>query len=161
MAQKSRKTNKKRGSRTCGWGNAQKHRGAGSRGGRGMSGSKKQKWSYVSKNHPGYFGRKGFKRPLSQIKEDLITNVGYLNSNIEQLVQKGLAKKEKDGYYIDITQTGYTKLLGAGKVDKKINVKVDKCTPKAKEKIEVVGGSVEVILEPVAEDEQESNQKGE
>jgi len=68
MAHKDRKIRSKRGTRTCGWGGAQKHRGAGSRGGRGMAGSKKQKWCRISKYFPDYFGQHGFIRHSAVVK---------------------------------------------------------------------------------------------
>ena len=129
MAHKDRKTSKLRGTRTCGYGNAQKHRGAGSRGGRGMGGSKKQKWSWVVKYKPGYFGRKGFKRPKVVIRENVITNVGYLGRNIEKLVEMGTATKDGAKYTLDMTQTDYNKLLGSGTIDVTIDITVDVASP--------------------------------
>jgi large subunit ribosomal protein L15 len=57
-------------------------------------------------------------------------------------VELGLAEKKDDKYFVDLTQLGYTKLLGSGIVTKKIEVKVESATPKAVEKIESVGGKV-------------------
>ena len=143
MAHRERRTRKMRGSRMHGYGNTQKHRGAGSRGGHGMAGSKKQKWHYVSKYLPGYFGERGFKRHHGHLPCDEIINVGMLSRSIEKLVQDGKATGSKGSYTIDLTEAGYTKLLGAGKLDKKIKIKIAKCSQKAKEKIEAAGGSVE------------------
>jgi len=143
MARKDRKTAKLRGSRMHGYGNAQKHRGAGSRGGRGMAGSKKQRWHRVSKDHKNYFGKKGFKRPSSVIERHTTVNVGYLSQNIDKLVEKGLAKKGKGAYAVDLGECLWDKLLGAGKVVNKLNVKVEHCSDKARKKIEEKGGSVE------------------
>ena len=53
-----------------------------------------------------------------------------------------MAEKKDDKYFVDLTQLGYTKLLGSGIVTKKIEVKVESATPKAVEKIESVGGKV-------------------
>ena len=142
MSHGDRKTARMRGSRNHGYGNTQKHRGAGSRGGRGMAGSKKQKWSYVSKYLPGYFGKKGFKRPQSQIKTDTTINVGYISANISKFVASGAAKKEKSSYSLDLSACGYTKLLGSGKVEIKLDVSVVSCSAKARQKIEAAGGSV-------------------
>ncbi|MBU0761948.1 MAG: 50S ribosomal protein L15 [Candidatus Altiarchaeota archaeon] len=143
MARKDRKTQRMRGSRSHGYGNTQKHRGAGSRGGRGMAGSKKQKWPTVSKNFPGYFGKKGFKRPQSQIKRDKVANVGWISENITWLLEKGYVTRSDDVYSLDLTKSGYTKLLGTGSVAVKINVKVEKCSAKARQKVEQAGGLVE------------------
>jgi len=51
------------------------------------------------------------------------------------LKEKGLVKKEYDG----------VKVLGNGKLTKKLNVKANKFSASAKEAIEKVGGTVEVI----------------
>lgn len=147
MAHRERRTRKMRGSRMHGYGNTQKHRGAGSRGGHGMAGSKKQRWHYISKYMPGYFGEKGFKRHHGNTIPDEIINVGNLSKTITKLVAEGKATGAKGSYTIDLTAAGYTKLLGAGSIDSKIKVKVAKCSRKAKEKIEAAGGSVEAETE--------------
>jgi len=110
-----------------------------------MGGSKKQKWSWIVKNKPGYLGRKGFTKPKISIKNDKITNVGYLSRNIEKLVELGVAQKEGDKYILDMTQTDYTKLLGSGKVDISLDIKVSKASERAIQKIEAAGGSVDAL----------------
>ncbi len=69
-------------------------------------------------------------------------NVGDLDEIVEKLVELGLAEKSGDMYRVDLTELGYTKLLGAGSVTKPIEVKVFEATPKAISKIEAAGGSV-------------------
>lgn len=74
-------------------------------------------------------------------KEYAIVNVSALNAfedgavvNTAALLEKGLIKKELDG----------VKILGGGELQKKLTVSVDKVTDSAKEKIEAIGGKVEV-----------------
>ena len=74
-------------------------------------------------------------------KEYAILNVSALNAfedgavvNAAALMEKGLIKKELDG----------VKILGGGELQKKLTVSVDKVTDSAKEKIEAIGGKVEV-----------------
>ena len=74
-------------------------------------------------------------------KEYAIVNVSALNCfedgetvTVEALVQKGLIKKTLDG----------VKVLGGGDLQKKLTVSVDKVTESAKQKIEAIGGKVEV-----------------
>ena len=105
MAQKDRKIQRKGGTRSCGYGNTQKHRGAGSRGGRGMAGSNKQKWSYVTKYMPDHFGRNGFKRPLKMLQEDKTINIGDIN----RMVNSGDIQATGKSYVIDLTAMGYDK----------------------------------------------------
>ena len=74
-------------------------------------------------------------------KEYAIVNVSALNAfedgatvTTEALLEKGLIKKALDG----------VKVLGGGELQKKLTVSVDKVTDSAKEKIEAIGGKVEV-----------------
>ena len=74
-------------------------------------------------------------------KEYAIVNVSALNVfedgavvTNEALVEMGLIKKVLDG----------VKVLGGGELTKKLTVSVDKVTESAKEKIEAIGGKVEV-----------------
>lgn len=69
-------------------------------------------------------------------------NVGDLNRfedgtvvNPALLIESGLVKKEYDGI----------KVLGAGKLEKKLTVQANKFSNSAKEAIEAAGGTVEVI----------------
>ncbi len=142
MAHKNRKTHKLRGSATHGYGNRQKHRGAGSRGGVVMAGAKKHKWNLISKTMPGYLGGSGFICHKHR-RNSWYVNIGYFQDHIERLVEEGVAVKKKNSYDLDLTKNGHTKLLGSGNLTIKLNIKVDSCTNKAKEKIEAAGGSVE------------------
>ncbi|HEX55289.1 MAG: 50S ribosomal protein L15 [Candidatus Altiarchaeales archaeon] len=146
MAHKDRKIRKMRGSRTCGYGSAQKHRGAGSRGGRGLAGSKKHKWSYISKYMPEHFGKRGFKRPKKLIKVRRIINIGDIEKCLDKFLSDGKVEKKGNSYIIDLKLLGYDKLLGSGKVIHKFIVKnVESCSKSAIKKIEETGGTVELI----------------
>ena len=74
-------------------------------------------------------------------KQYAIVNVSALNVfedgatvTNEALIEKGLIKKVLDG----------VKVLGGGDLTKKLTVSVDKVTESAKQKIEAIGGKVEV-----------------
>ena len=74
-------------------------------------------------------------------KEYATVNVSKLNCfedgtvvTNEVLVEAGLIKKTLDG----------VKILGGGELQKKLTVSVDKVTDSAKQKIEAIGGKVEV-----------------
>jgi len=144
MAHRDRKIIKRRGSRTCGYGNAQKHRGAGSRGGRGMAGSKKHKWSYVSKYMPEYFGTKGFKRPQGVVREIKTINVGDIEKDLDRLVDEGKIRLKNKRYFLNLGDIGYDKLLGSGEISHPIVVTVNSCSKLALKKIESAGGKVEI-----------------
>ncbi len=129
-----KKTSRQRGSKTHGWGAKKKHRGAGSRGGRGQAGLMKHKKSWMIKNDPNHFGRIGFKKP--ERKKPCSINLIELDS--------------MEGNEFDLRKLGYDKLLSRGNITRPITVTVESATPKAIEKIEKAGGKV-VILDSVQE----------
>jgi len=132
MATKNRKIRKMRGSKTCGYGSKKKHRGKGSKGGKGYAGSHKHKWTYIVKYEPDHFGKHGF-TPIKR-KEVKTINVGELEKVLKKI---NLEKNE-----IDLSELGYEKLLGKGKVTKPFIIKVKEFSEIAKNKIESVGGKV-------------------
>lgn len=144
MAHKDRKIRSKRGTRTCGWGNTQKHRGAGSRGGRGMAGSKKHKWCRISKYYPDHFGHRGFKNHSSKVRDKAI-NLCDLERNLEMFVKEGKVTVEGEKYIVNLTALGYDKLLGSGKISSKMDIIAKSFSKKAKEKVEENGGSITSI----------------
>lgn len=125
---KRAKATRMRGRRTHGYGSQKKHRGAGSRGGRGFGGSFKHKRVELRKKNPGHFRKQKFK----------------------SLQMKGIAKKMPamnlrdlpPGKEVDLT--GY-KILSAGTAPKGIVVKATAFSPRAKEKIEAAGGKAEEV----------------
>ena len=136
------KTKKFRGSMTHGKGK-KAGRGAGLRGGKGNAGLLKHKWMHMTKYMPDHFGRHGFKRPQSILRDVRTINVG-------QLEERFPGKND-----IDLGKEGYDKLLGGGKLNKKYKIKVNSASEKALVKVEEKGG--EIILpkqpEPVKEQE--------
>jgi large subunit ribosomal protein L15 len=120
-------------------------RGAGLRGGRGNAGLLKHRYMYMLKNMPDHFGKHGFKRPQNVLKKDKIINVG-------QLEEKFPGKKD-----IDLKKEGFDKLLGGGKLNSKLKIKVSSASEKAIEKIKDKGGEVvlpEIPQEQITEEEQ-------
>ena len=127
MQKRRRKFSRMRGSRRHGGGHKKKKRGGGSRGGRGFSGYHKHKYSKVVSQMPDHYGKKGF--PSLNDRDVII--------NIDGVVKLAKGKKE-----LDLEKEGYTKLLGKGRIDFAIDVKVRKCTASAREKIEAAGGKI-------------------
>jgi large subunit ribosomal protein L15 len=148
---KHKKRVKFRGNRTHGCGAAKKRRGAGNKGGKGMSGSGKrgdQKKSYVLKVFGNaYFGHKGFTSHKKKLKT---INIGYIDMHIDSWIKKGYAKDEKGTIFIDLVKLGYDKLLGRGNVTRKYKIEVDHVSGKTQEKIKSAGG--EIIGEITAEE---------
>ncbi len=136
----SRKSRKMRGSNTYGHG-IKGRRGKGRKGGKGLPGIGKHHWSYAIK-HPEYlWGNHGFTshHPKEEINA---INIGELSERMDDLVEKKLALYDGDKYEVDLSILGVNKLLGKGKVNKKIVVKVKYASKIAVEKIQEAGGEV-------------------
>jgi large subunit ribosomal protein L15 len=147
MVVKIRKKNiKMRGSKTHGWGSMKKHRGAGSRGGRGMAGTGKRgdaKKTKIWKNKK-YFGKYGFKRPKKIIININAINIKSIEQNLESFLLNKLIEEKNGSYIIDLEKLGFNKLLSEGKPEKKLNITCKYASKKAVEKIEKAGGKVDV-----------------
>ncbi|MDD1763388.1 MAG: 50S ribosomal protein L15 [Methanobacteriaceae archaeon] len=140
MIRKSRKINKLRGSRTNGGGCSKMRRGAGHRGGRGNSGLHKHMWSWVVKYDPQHFGKYGFKRPQKTVFKFRPVNLDYLNEKAQELVKNGQAIEEDGKIVIDVTEMGYNKVLGRGKLTQSLVIKSPLFSQSALRKIEEAGG---------------------
>ena len=85
--------------------------------------------------------KRGFTCPSS--KEIVGINLGTLNErfedgavvDLEALIESGIVKNPKDG----------VKILGNGEITKKLTVKANAFSASVKEKIEAIGGTVEVM----------------
>jgi len=137
MPHKLRKTRKKRGSRTVGYGRVGQHRDQGSKGYR-KSGRHKSGWSWVQRYDPNYFGKDGFTSPKSLRQKVNVINVGKLDEMSERIS----VEKEKGQFLVDLANLGFTKLLGTGKITKPLTVKVASCSKSAAEKIKEAGGQI-------------------
>ncbi|MEA2074590.1 MAG: uL15 family ribosomal protein [Euryarchaeota archaeon] len=135
-----------RGTRTCGGGSAKKRRGKGSRGGVGHAGAYGH--HFVWSLERGI--RKGNNKsqlPSYNRSDDTTVNVGDLEEMLEELIGEGKAEEKGDGIYLDANELGIQKILGKGKVTKKLMLKANKISKTAREKIERVGGSVKLEVE--------------
>lgn len=139
MPHKLRKTRKKRGTRTVGWGVVGQHRKSGQKGGRNV-GRHKHLWSYVLRYEPDYFSKKGFYS--SQRKKVNVVNVGELEElTVKLSTEKNL--EERNGLlFLDLDKLGYNKLLGMGNITKPFSVKVASYSESAAKKIEGAGGKL-------------------
>lgn len=109
-------------------------RGAGLKGGRGRAGANKHRFlqlQVLGGKHPHLaarpWGRKGF-NPHSRTPVDVTINVG----DLARLQAKDL----------DLSEAGYTKLLGSGTPPEGVTVTIAKATEGAVAKIEAAGGKV-------------------
>jgi len=143
---KRNKRSRLRGQRTCGYGFRKKHRGKGSKGGKGMAGTGKRaghKKTFITKYIPDYFGRHGFKS-LKQKKKLEIINLDQIKDRLASFINKGIAKKTSNG--IEINLEGY-KILGNldTELNERLIIKTSNISATARAKIEKAGGKVEVI----------------
>jgi large subunit ribosomal protein L15 len=141
MPHKLRKIRKFRGTRTIGYGRIGQHRDSGSKGNRKV-GRHKHLWSKVVTQCPNYFGKHGFHSP--QAKNRIESAI-----NLQRLDQISTGKE------INLTELGYTKLLGTGKITKALTIQVAAASQSAKTKVEEAGGKV--VL-PEAEVEEASEE---
>ncbi|MCL5066769.1 MAG: 50S ribosomal protein L15 [Thaumarchaeota archaeon] len=132
MATRLRKVRRLRGSRTHGWGQIGQHRRTGAKGGSGMAGLHKHKWSYTVKYMPDHFGSNKWHPPNPTTTKKWI-NLGKLES---------LAGSDRK---VDLVEQGYDKLLGEGNIMIPIQVRTLRASKSAIEKIKKAGGSVEVL----------------
>jgi large subunit ribosomal protein L15 len=128
MPHKLRKIRKFRGSRTQGYGRIGQHRDSGSKGNRKV-GRHKHLWSKIVTTDPGYFGKNGFTSPQSIHRVENTINLHKL----DQLAT---------GASINLTELGYTKLLGTGKITKALTVEVPAASKSAAQKIQEAGGKI-------------------
>jgi large subunit ribosomal protein L15 len=138
MPHKLRKIRKFRGSRTVGYGRIGQHRDSGSKGNRKV-GRHKHLWSKVVTKDPGYFGKNGFTSPQSKHRIESTINL----QKLDQMAQ---------GKEINLTELGYTKLLGTGKISKALTVQVAAASKSAQQKITDAGGK---LILPEAEASEE------
>ena len=138
------KRSKYRGSRTCGGGTHKNRRGAGNRGGRGRAGINAHhfvKW-YKEMGGP-VFGKDGFSN--SSQTSVLVMDVGIIDQIIPSLLAQGIAKNEGDAIVINTADMGIGKVLGSGKVTKKLNISAQAFSESAKVKIEKMGGKAQIV----------------
>ena len=128
-----------RGRGTAGWG-TKKHRGKGSSGGKGVSGTGKkagQKRTFVLRYFERYFGKHGFV-PVNR-KRLIILNVGDISKNIEKWLKEDKAKKTGEG--IEINLKGF-KILSKGEVSEKLIITASAASENSKKKVEKAGGKI-------------------
>lgn len=145
MIRRRKKVRKLRGSHTHGWGCKKKHRGGGSKGGKGMAGTgkrKDQKWTWTIKYAPDRLGKRGFHRPKAVQYVPQTINLSDIDENLQLFLDMGVAYEEEGKIVVDTTQLGVDKVLGTGRLSRPLVIKAYYVTPKAEEKIKAAGGEV-------------------
>lgn len=140
---KRKKSSRDKGSKTVRWGARKKHKKSGHRGGKGMAGSGKradQKKTLITKLYGGkYFGKQGItSRGTQKDKKDTI-NLETIETNLNNYVKKGIAKKTSKGYEINLNSY---KILGKGDVENKLTINAREASESAIKKIKKAGGEI-------------------
>jgi large subunit ribosomal protein L15 len=119
-------------------------RGKGSRGGKGWAGSQKHH-AQLAREAGRAQGKYGFKRPQQMVYGTNTINVGALDQTLPIWVKSGKATESDGIFTVDLDSLQYDKLLGSGRVTRKVVVSVESCSESAKTKIEKTGGSVNTV----------------
>ncbi len=167
LAKKKSKVSRMRGTSSHGWGHKKKHRGAGHRGGVGLSGTgamgDAQKPGILA-NSKGILKKisaaKGIKmskiklgntyntkRGFASIhkKKQNVLSLNYLEHNYDKLVESGVIVEEKKEMIFDSTAFNYNKVLGRGKFTKKMTIVCFDISENAKQAVEAAGGKVVIL----------------
>ncbi len=163
-----------RGSSSHGGGHKKKRRGAGHRGGIGLSGSgargDQKKTAVLSRSSSFFkilsaqkgvpvkelvkkymhFGKKGFKS-LNKHSNEVIS-INHIENYFDKMVENGLIVKEGTEFVFNATAAGYDKVLGRGKISKKVTIVVEEISALAKQRVEEAGGKVILSSEDDFED---------
>ena len=126
---KRKRVVKMRGSHTHGYGSKKKHRGGGSKGGKGLAGKFKHKKIFAMKYQPERFVKKRFKSMRQKNLAPMIRAI-----NLRDIGK--LSDKEE----IDVTEFGYDKVLAAGALARPVTIKARLFSEYAVQKIEKAGG---------------------
>ena len=136
------KRSKYRGSRTCGGGTHKNRRNGGSRGGRGFAGGCKHHFvRYYLQGRT--YGKDGFSH--DQRNDPATIDVGALEIMADGLLARGLAKLDGDVLTLDAKAIGVGKVLGSGRVTRKMMVSAEAFSEAAKKKLEASGGQAILV----------------
>jgi large subunit ribosomal protein L15 len=125
------------GHRSHGRGNVKNRRGSGNRGGRGMAGIDKHKWSWAMKNEPDYFGKNRFVRP--QGTQRVVEKINLYEIN-QKALKNTLEKKNGKAVF-----TFEGKILGSGVISVPVEIHAHSWSKSVEEKLKAVGGSISKI----------------
>jgi len=143
MPTRFRKVRKLRGSRYHTWGQIGQHRKHGAKGGRGMAGAHKHKWTWVLKYAPEYFGKKGMVPPTRRIVRAV--NLNQISVIAEQLANSKDAAYEDDKLIIDLTKLNFDKVLASGVLHRPVKIIARSWSERAEKKIKELGS---IIVSP-------------
>jgi large subunit ribosomal protein L15 len=89
------------------------------------------------------FGKNGFfHNPAVTVSS---MDVGIIDQIVPSLLAQGIAKQEGDAIVLNVADIGIEKVLGSGRVTKKLNISAVAFSEQAKAKIEKTGGKAQVV----------------
>lgn len=89
-----------------------------------------------------HWGRHGFKRPQKMVYAPITINVGDIEAKLDLLIEKGYAEELDGKMTVNLTRMGVDKVLGNGQVRQPMDIVVNQCSVRAKDKVVAAGGSV-------------------
>lgn len=153
VVRRRKKINRLLGERTRGHGDTKNRRGAGSRGGRGLAGSHKHKFS----KYAGKFGKE--KKKVISGKRVKALNIEQVVQAMPRLLEEKKAVKEGNYVVVDGQLVGFGKLLSRGSPGQKWVLRNVRASKRAVEKVEKAGGSVEQPDEGLEVAEEEAGEE--
>ncbi len=146
VVNRKRKVLKHRGHTKHGYGRKSKHRGSGSRGGRGNSGHGKRGHARKPSSR---LIRKGRSRIgfvfHGQGNKPLAITLAVLDQRLDGFVAQGKVALKAGVYEVDLATLGFDKVLGTGRLGKKLSIKAAAFSTGALAKIKAAGGSAELL----------------
>merc|ERR1711862_297593 len=146
MTARLRKTRKLRGNVCMGYGRVGKHRKH--PGGRGNAGGQHHQRINYFKYHPGYFGKKGirvFRLHRNRIYKPSV-NLDKIWTMLSEEAQKKYTTSKDAAPVIDVTKSGYFKVLGRGRLPNvPMVVKAKEFSTTAERRIKAVGGACVLV----------------
>jgi len=143
VVKRRKKFRRMRGSRECGWGVF--HRGKGHKGGSGNAGTGKRakskmpqrgEWTIQKQGRHGFIS-KGFAKKVA-------VNLRDVEDRLDSWIFANKVIKDADVFIVDLPKIGFNKLLGSGRVTKKMKIIVPFASKSAVEKVNAAGGEVSV-----------------
>jgi|SRR3989344_7500687 len=126
-----RKVRRLRGHRNQGYG--KHHRGKGNRGGAGNAGRGKRSAHKKRMYEDTPLGKRGFTSHAVSAQNGI--NLWQVEEQVSKWLAQGLAEEKNGVIHVDLGKMGYTKLLGTGKISRKMHLTVASATKRAQEKI--------------------------
>ena len=140
MKKKRSKRSRLRGRRTCGYGARKKHKGKGSKGGKGMAGTGKradQKKTLITKLYGNkYFGKQGITSKRTERDKRKRISLGTIELNLEKY-----GEKTENGFKIDLSDY---KILGKRKLKNRLFIKAKEASESAIKRVKEKGGEIEL-----------------